>query len=395
MASKQQSSQLDFDVIIVGAGVIGASAALTMQQLGYRTVLIDSASKLSEMPSNIRATALGTQAKELLESLNVWQQLNLEQANPYSQMHVWDENSQGQLSFDAKESGLSELGFICDHFALQRCLQGQCENESSIEVRFESSIEQLDQYENKVEVQLKDGSNLSASLLIAADGVSSFIRQALGITTHSVSYQQTGIVAQIETEKSHQDTAWQRFLEGGPLALLPLANGNCSIVWTVDSVDAGDLLSLSEEDFQRRLEMASQGILGEINLVGKRYSFPLKSVKASQYLHEKVLLIGDAAHGIHPLAGQGANLGLADVAELKSVLQEQPDLNNARRFLRRYERARKVDNYATDSSMSLINAMFKKQTVGLSLARETGMNLLNKSSFIKSVLIAAAQRSNS
>ncbi len=390
MSVKHKS--VDYEVIVVGAGVIGASAALAMRQLGYQTLLIDGAAEVKDMPSNIRATALGEQAKQLLMNLGVWDDLSSEQVHPYTKMQVWDENSSGELCFDAIDSGLTELGYICDHFALQKHLQQRCAK--VLDTRYESLIEAVDQHDMGVELSLQDGTSLSANLLIAADGVNSFVRQHLGVTASAVDYQQTGIVAQIHSQHPHQNTAWQRFLSTGPLALLPLANGNCSIVWSMDNSSAEVQLNNTADAFEARLTAVSQGVLGDIKLVGKRYGFPLKSVKADQYLTEQVLFIGDAAHGIHPLAGQGANLGLADVAELLKVLNDKPKLVDARRNLRRYERTRKVDNYRTDSMMSAINNMFLSEQAIVSSIRGVGMNWINKRSALKQFFIDAATRAD-
>lgn len=380
-----------YDVVVVGAGVIGAATALVMYQLGYRVLLSDSAAETTEMPENIRAAAISIKAAQLLKDLGIWQNLMASQMCPYTAMKVWDENSSGQIDFEAEELGCSELGYICDHFALQRLLQQACIN-SGMDTQFNSKLvgvknyqtEQVDQ--DSVELEFDNNIIFHAKLLIAADGVRSFVREHIGIQTQRQNYQQTAIVTQVKTTKPHQSAAWQRFLGTGPLAFLPLSNGNSSIVWSVDHSIAADLLGLSDADFSQQISFAFQHRLGDAVVQGKRFSFPLNSIQARDYLKGQVLLIGDAAHGIHPLAGQGANLGFADIIALRQSLSGRPELDKCRKQLRSFERQRKAKNYATNSAMTLINDTFLTNVTALSLGRGFGMNIINQRSYLKSVL---------
>ncbi|SMG65947.1 Ubiquinone biosynthesis hydroxylase, UbiH/UbiF/VisC/COQ6 family [methanotrophic bacterial endosymbiont of Bathymodiolus sp.] len=239
---------------------------------------------------------------------------------------------------------------------------------------------------DNAKVVLDDGQILAAELVIAADGRDSALRQMAGIQTTGWEYKQDGLVATISTEKSHQFTAWQRFLPEGPLAFLPLKNGQCSIVWTLSHQTAQAYLSLSDEDFLQQLEQASDGVLGKMLAVGPRGAFPLRFQYAKQYSADHFVLIGDAAHAMHPLAGQGANAGLLDAAAIAELIIKAQQANRplgSHKLLRQYERWRKGDNLAMMSSMDIINKMYTVQNEVSRQLRGTGMSWVNHSTGLK------------
>jgi ubiquinone biosynthesis UbiH/UbiF/VisC/COQ6 family hydroxylase len=228
-------------------------------------------------------------------------------------------------------------------------------------------------------------------LLIAADGARSAVRELLGLRTERHDYAQQAIVAEIATERPHQRTARQRFLPGGPVAMLPLANGNCSLVWSCPEAEAADLLALGNEEFAERLTNASDNVLGRLECVSERLSFPLASNRALRYIDRRCALLGDAAHQVHPLAGQGLNLGLLDAASLAAELTAHMQLRGAdpgdRRVLRRFERARKGDNVLTQRVLSGLNDVFRSD---LAPAAARGMSLLDSAGSLKRLLAGYA-----
>ena len=389
-----QSHELKhYDAIIVGAGVIGATLALGLaQQKGWQVALIEKSGIAEKsFQDNIRATALGLSSQRLLAELDVWQQLEQAQQCAYRKMLVWDENSDSQLAFDAADYHKSCLGWIVDHNALHLCLQEkllQNQSQNKVECFYESQVNSVKQLQSIVQVEIskqEKALNLSAPWLFAADGVNSQIRAQADIPVSLHDYHQQGVVAKIRTQESHQYTAWQRYLSSGSIALLPLNNGECSIVWSTENSQAETLLSLSEQDFVQRLQSTLQSRLGAVELCSKRFAFPLRSVRAEQYVKDSVILLGDAAHGIHPMAGQGANLGFADIATLLNEIKDMPaEDNKMHRALRRYERAQKLNNYRMDSFLTALDTLFRTNNPLLQSLRRVGLQFVNQQAMLKS-----------
>lgn len=396
-----------YDAIVVGSGVIGASLALGLAlKNNWKVALLEKSPAFRDKEftpePNIRATAIGLASKSLLLDLGVWQKLKQSQICAYENMHVWDENSDGELNFAASDYAVEALGFIADHFALQSLLQEAVNQESLVDSYYSCDILSCDTDASRKTVSVKIKQNVDSDVdtnvdikndvdidlrgqwLFAADGVNSAIRDFAGMTTSQHDYHQQGIVAKIRTEHDHQLTAWQRFLSTGPLALLPLDNGECSIVWSASTQQATELCQLSEADFTSRLESALQSRLGKIELCSPRYTFPLKSIRAESYLKGSIVLLGDAAHGIHPMAGQGANLGFGDVdallTEIGSLPADHPKLYRA---LRRYERQRKLVNHTMDTFMTGLDEIFRSDNVLVSSLRRIGLKSINKHTMIK------------
>ena len=391
------------DIIIVGAGLIGSTLALALaqqQNKGKRKpltiALVERSPQLNENPiPNQRVVALGKVATDLLNDLGILNKLGKAFCNSYERMFVWDESSHGELEFVAQEHDLLQLGSMVDSVQCTLLLQQQVCRTSSIKTYFDCSPASLGFVEGAngerlAQLHLTDDT-LSAPLIIAADGASSWLRRQAKIFINHRPYQQKGIVARIQTERSHENTAWQRFLTTGPVALLPVENNQSSIVWSADNARATELMALSDDEFEVQLAQALDNELGRVSLLTKRVAFPLVSQKAQSYFARNVALIGDAAHSIHPLAGQGANLGFKDVQALVDILNEDNvELLSDVELLVRYQRKRKADNQQVDVMMSALHHAYQSRSPLWLALRGGGMNVINRSELFKSWLVNQA-----
>jgi len=381
-----------YDIILVGAGLVGSALALSLaRQSTHRIALIERAPQLIENHNpNQRVVALGSTATTMLDELGVLEELGSSFCHPYQQMFIWDENSAGELSFKASDHGVAMLGHMIDSVQCNLVLQRMIEECSSIDSYYESVCEKIE-YQDDCAVLHTLATTFSSPLIIAADGGSSWIRQQVKIFANKLSYSQQGIVAKISTQKSHQDIAWQRFMSSGPLAVLPIKDNQSSIVWSADQDTASRLMSLSNSEFEQALANALEQKLGEVSLLSQRVAFPLVSQKADKYFSRNVVLVGDAAHSIHPLAGQGANLGFKDVHALVELLSQTPKQSLAdMKLLQRYQRSRKADNEQTDLMMSALHHAYQDGLPAWLALRGVGMNMLNRSNALKKLLVRQA-----
>jgi ubiquinone biosynthesis UbiH/UbiF/VisC/COQ6 family hydroxylase len=383
-----------FDVVIVGAGVIGLAAACVLAarrvcEPGRMAVIADRLPQAAaaDADMDLRVFALGRAAERLLRQCKVWELLPLERVFAYERMCVWDSGGipegRGSLSFDCAEIDEPNLGFIVEGRALQwHCLEAA---RAAGVVLIESSLETLAMTDADVRLSLGDGRELQTKLLIAADGTLSKTRELLGIGTAGHAYQQDALVAHVRTGKPHRNTAWQRFMGGGPLAFLPLADGRSSIVWTVARDEATRLRALDGGAFAAALTEASGEVLGRCELSTRVESFPLQLQYALDYVRPRAVLLGDAAHVVHPLAGQGLNLGLLDCAVLCDVLENGGDMRNVgdQRLLRRYERRRKSENLLAATALDGLERLFSNENSALAAVRTAGLGAVGALPFIK------------
>lgn len=370
------------DVVVVGGGVVGAAAALALAQAGLDVVLVEG----REPPAwradapDLRVYAFAPDNAALFTALGVWEPVRSARACAYRRMQVWDAAGGDALTFDADRLGRAQLGWIIENGLLVDRLWAELAL-SGVRVECPATVEEVEQHADGVRLRLGDGRRLEAGMLIAADGADSAVRGMAGIEVDRHDYGQRGVVAYIDSEQPNQATAWQRFLPTGPLAVLPAGSHRSSIVWTLPDADAAAMLALDEPAFNRALTNAFGGQLGALTLVSKRAAFPLRRQLADRYLEGRVLLIGDAAHAVHPLAGQGVNLGLRDVAALRaSVLDakaKRRDWASPAR-LQRWAAARQSEATLAAKSFTAINTLFSNDELHLSLARGPAMGLAGK-----------------
>ncbi|MCC7462150.1 MAG: FAD-dependent monooxygenase [Gammaproteobacteria bacterium] len=356
-----------YEVIVAGGGPVGATLAALLQHRGGlaagRVALLEPAvpaAAIAGADPQLRVAAISRAGERVLRAAGVWQQLDGARLCAYERMRIWHESSspwgRGVLEFRAAELAEPDLGHIIENQSLQAAAMAALRESGGVHVA--AALERFDVQADGVRVQA-GGERLDARLLVGADGARSAVRAGLGLEPRLRAYGQRAIVATVATAEPHAATAWQRFLGSGPLALLPLFDGRCSIVWSADDALADELLALDAAAFARRLTLASDGVLGEVRLASRRLAFPLRSLALREYVRPRCALVGDAAHVIHPLAGQGMNLGLLDAAalcEAVAIAGAQREDPGAMRILRGYQQARRTHNLATDAAMSLFNA---------------------------------------
>ncbi|MCC7248141.1 MAG: FAD-dependent oxidoreductase [Lysobacter sp.] len=375
------------DVAIVGGGVVGAACALALAQQDLHVVLIEAQEPApwSVDAPDLRVYAFAPDNAALLDAVGAWSAIREARAHPYTRMRVWDAAGGDELRFDADEFAAPQLGWIFENALLQDRLWTalRC---SSVTVRCPARVEAFEQSDDGVALTLDDGLHVEANIAIAADGGASKLRELAGIAVQRHDYGQSGVVAFVATERPHENTAWQRFLPTGPLAFLPFAPlPSCatpsSIVWTLPEQEAARVVSLDDDAFSVELTRAFAGRLGETRPLSKRVAFPLRRQLAERFLAGRVLTIGDAAHMVHPLAGQGVNLGLRDVAALRDLVvdakQRRVDWTSPHR-LARWARLRRSDSVASAYAFSAINRVFSNDDLAATLLRGRALGLAGK-----------------
>jgi 2-octaprenylphenol hydroxylase len=392
-----------FHVVIVGAGVAGLTVAALLAQssVGERLkiTLLDAQQRPSRPTGKdvaLRVSAIATGSSHLLQSIGAWTSIDAERIAAYDAMRVWDESSTADsgdaLYFDAAEFAVPQLGFIVENVMLQTALLDVLQKES-IELLFESPFVAVQAQESGQLVQLEDGRTLHADLVIGADGARSLVRESVGIETQEWAYGQSAFVTHLEPERSHCNTAWQRFLNNGPLGMLPLGDGRISVVWSTTDEQAQWAMETTDEALGKALSEASDHVMGDLAVAGPRGAFPLQARHARDYVKAGIALVGDAAHAVHPLAGQGANLGLQDAACLADVIakaMQNGEYPGDRPVLRRFERSRKGENATMLHFMTGLNRLFATDSTLLKELRTTGMRLFNQSGPIREHVVSVA-----
>lgn len=384
----------DFDIIVLGAGMVGAAAALALSRKGISIAIVERQSTLAESyqitdEPELRQSAISPASQELLNQLGVWAEIEKQRSCHYQRMTVWHESGSVEMNFASEQVGATHLGTIVENRLIQYILLKQLNNLANVTLFGEQEVISIDQQPAGVEIQTSAKVKLTAKLLIAADGRGSTASRLLKLPVTSGNYNQTAIVANVTTENGHQNTAWQRFLSTGPLAFLPLSNGQSSIVWSADTERAQELLALDDKAFMVQLGYAFERRLGKVTSCSQRMSFPLSWHSADRWLQGHVLLIGDAAHGVHPLAGQGVNLGFGDVSLLRQLLDSGQELFSYK-LLRQFERQRKAETVTATHLFSALKQLYAQQNPLLCLARDLGMSVIENTHMLKRKVVQNA-----
>lgn len=385
-----------YDFVIVGGGMVGLSAALGCARLGYKVAVVDAAPepKMSEAISN-RVSALNAASQAWLSKLGAWSGIKQNRATPFKWMQVWQANHGGEVVLNGNELGVANLGHIVENQVICQSLFDQACTNDNLQLYYSAPAKQLNLGEREAWLTLEDGTMLGAQLIIAADGGHSWCRQQANLPITFRDYGHHALVAIVRTQREHGNCARQAFTEHGPLAFLPLNEANlCSIVWSVPPEVAAEYEALEPEAFARKLTAAFDSELGLCQLEDQVARIPLTMRYARQWLKPRLALMGDAAHTIHPLAGQGVNLGFADaqafcerLAELKQQgISELGDTAN----WRGYERSRKAAAMEMIAAMDAIKLAFSPQPAPLKNLIGLGMNLVNQAAPVKSLLMKKA-----
>jgi 2-octaprenylphenol hydroxylase len=394
MTNDTESSR--FDIVIVGSGIVGLSLANELINSDFSIAIVERA-ELKEIgeedETSCRVSAINRSALKRFQQTGVLQSSLVKRICVFEKMFVWDQTGAGQIQFDSAELGVSELGVIIENNVLQQMLLDKIKAADNITYFCPETITSIDYQSDKTSVSLASGKIIHAKLLVGADGVNSKVRKVAGIQRVKKSYQQQGLVCNVRTAISHQNTAWQCFMPSGPLALLPLYTGQSSIVWSLDEEIAQQIMALYDDAFKLALAEASEYKLGEVVEVGQRFLFPLSHGHVNEYVKQGLALIGDAAHNIHPLAGQGANLGIADAFVLADVILHAKQAKrqwSALHTLSKYQRQRKGANQLMEASMTGFKTLFGENNAVLSEIRNAGLSLVDHLPALKYRIIKQA-----
>lgn len=390
------------DLIIVGAGMVGSALALALEGSGLDILVLD-ASPLEAADFDPqggfepRVSALSAASQRIFERLGAWPGMSARRVSPYTDMHVWDGSGTGQIHFSAETVHAEVLGHIVENRVVQDALLETMQRRGGQRLLGAARLERLERTPQGWQLTLDDGRQLNAPLLVAADGANSAVRRLAGCETREWDYLHQAIVTSVRCSEPHQRTAWQRFTDDGPLAFLPLERDGdqhwCSIVWSVTELEARRLMALDDVAFRAALGRAFEQRLGEVEEVDPRLCIPLRQRHAKRYVQPGLALIGDAAHTIHPLAGQGVNLGLLDAAVLAEVIEaamargERPE---DIRVLSRFERRRMPHNLAMMAAMEGFERLFQADPLPLRWLRNTGLKAVQALPEAKALFVRQA-----
>ena len=389
------------DVAIVGGGMVGLAVACGLQGSGLRVAVLEQRVPeplAADAPPQLRVSAINAASEKLLTRLGVWQDILSRRASCYHGMEVWDKDSFGHISFDDQSMGYSHLGHIVENSVIHYALWNKAQQSSDISLLAPAELQQVAWGENETFLTLKDGSMLTARLVIGADGANSWLHNKADIPLTFWDYQHHALVATIRTEEPHDAVARQVFHGEGILAFLPLSDPYlCSIVWSLSPEEALRMQQASEDEFNRALNIAFDNRLGLCKVESERLVFPLTGRYARQFAAHRLALVGDAAHTIHPLAGQGVNLGFMDaaelIAELKRLHRQGKDIGQYI-YLRRYERSRKHSAALMLAGMQGFRDLFSGANPAKKLLRDIGLKLADTLPGVKPQLIRQAMGLN-
>jgi ubiquinone biosynthesis UbiH/UbiF/VisC/COQ6 family hydroxylase len=385
------------DVIIVGAGLVGASLALALKDARVSVLLIEAkppASIPTDESWDNRVYAINPGSEHFLRELGVWQMLDATRCAPIEAMQVWGDDGEAEIDFTAQDANQSSLGHIVENRQLQNVLWQTLQQQSHVRLMSPTQCESLELSNITTRLKLADGTDIHASLIVGADGADSWVREQSGITSAGKSYNQSGVVANFAVEKHHGNIARQWFDGSSVLACLPLPGNLMSMVWSLSSQQAHELMQMSHAALCEKVAEAGHHSLGKLELITPPASFPLRLLQVKQQVKPNIALIGDAAHALHPLAGQGVNLGFQDVRVLTQVLASRAGHENCGDYhlLRRFERARKEDILAMQWTTDGLQQLFSLENSLAKTIRNKGLALTNRQGWLKRQLIRHAVR---
>ena len=374
----------EFDVIIIGGGMVGLAFAVELSQKKNCSIAIvepNTSNPPIKKTFHTRVSAITPSSEQYLKSLNIWNDIKRKQV--FVSTKVWDQNSHGRLNFHAKDENMEHLGYIIENDLIQSALFGAIDK-NKIEY-INAKLSDLKKTDSGYEVNLDDQTSFSCRLLIGADGANSQVRTLSAIEVNERDYQQKAIIANVISKKPFQQTTWQRFLSDSIIALLPLSENQASIVWSCKNHLAEELIKLDNDKFNESLSETVEYRFGNLKLESDRQAFPLIERSAKDYTVPNLALIGDAAHNIHPLAGQGVNLGFADAKELNLQLLANSDKTLGDfSVLRKYARARRLDNELMAKTMTGLDWIYKENNEPIRWLRGFGMNVIDETPILKS-----------
>lgn len=395
--------QAEYDLVINGGGMAGLALAAGLAHSNLRLAIIEAAPQAPVWQAqefSVRVSALAETSRQLLESLGAWEAMQNLRVNPYQAMHVWDSQGTASINFSAAQAGVANLGYLVENSVIQLGLLAAVVEQDNLTIYPGVTLEALSAPINPQgvrQLKLSDGTQLTTQLLVGADGANSKVRRLAAFKTREWDYGHHALVTSLRLEHSHQNTAWQTFNSQGVIAFLPLnMQGDtrwCSLVWSTQPETAQELLSLSEPEFNQRLSAAFEGKLGQVEISQQRQVVPLRQRHATSYVQPGIALVADAAHTIHPLAGQGINLGFADVAALTKILHTAASKNQplgSLSLLNNYQLQRQPDNLAMMLLMESFKRLFASSSLPVLLLRNLGMRHAESSPWLKRQLITQA-----
>jgi 2-octaprenylphenol hydroxylase len=384
---------MQYDVIIVGGGMVGlALAGLLIQKTSLSIAILEAQAHVPEWDSNSnypRVSAIALSSQRVFQSLQVWDSMQKKRVSPFAKIGVWDAASKAEITFDSKEIAEPLLGYIIENNLIQSELLLKIKKSTQVTFLSPVKLAQLIEKEKSIELQTVEGQVFQAKLVIGADGANSWLRQQAGIEVVQHNYDQSAIIATVHTALPHHSVAQQVFFKSGSLAFLPLLKEKTSsIAWSLPTQEAKHLIAMDTDSFKQQLVQTFEYRLGDILEVEQRYSFTLIKQHAKRYIGSRIALIGDAAHTIHPLAGQGVNMGLLDALSLANIMidavKQNKDIANYT-SLRRYERERKAENATMLVGVDLIKWMLASEKKSIQTIRAIGLSTVDRIAVLKNI----------
>jgi ubiquinone biosynthesis UbiH/UbiF/VisC/COQ6 family hydroxylase len=380
-----------FDVIIVGGGLAGLSLACALRDTRLKIALVEGRAPTRTAGWDARVYAISPANADFLQNIGAWKHLDSARIAPITAMKIYGDGN-AQLDFSAYASGVSQLGWILESSLMACELWESVKRQGNLTLFCPSSPGALEMHEETARLTLNDGKILSAKLLVGADGRDSWVRDTAGLPAINTPYEEMGLVANFDCALPHRDIARQWFRDDGVLAWLPLPGNRISIVWSTPDAHAKNLLALSPDELCKHVSAAGSHALGKLTLLAPAAAFPLRLMRVPRTIAPRLALIGDAAHGIHPMSGHGINLGYQDAKALADLLTATPDWQDIghERLLRRYQRARREETVLMQTTTHTLRGLFRQKLPGFKPLRNIGMNLTNRLPVIKNVLVRYA-----